>query len=65
MFMTVDDEQVREMAQEWIDKRLQNTFRKKVVSVETKYIDHAAVWILELESPEAKSNAQDEALAEG
>ena len=65
MLMTINEEQIKEMAQEWLDKRLANTFRKKVVAVETKYIDQGSVWTLTLEDPEAISNAQDEALAEG
>lgn len=51
MFLTIGPEQMKTMAQEWLNKRMADTHQLEVEYVETKYIDNDSVWVIHLKEP--------------
>ena len=50
MLITIDKDQIMEMAEDWLNKTMKrDAVNKKLVSVETKYIDSSSQWVLILE----------------
>lgn len=66
MLITIDKNQIMEMAEDWLNKTVnREMIRKQLVSVETKTVEYTPEWVLVLEDYEPDNPQVPEVEIEG